>query len=332
MSGIQEFDVVIIGAGPIGLFGIFQAGMLGMRVCVFDPLPYIGGQCSTLYPDKPIYDIPGYPKITAQDLVNQLEMQVARFDPVYYLEQCVVKVDRDAGAFVVYGTKDVVKAKAVVIAAGVGAFDYKKLEIDNAHEFESKSLFYVVRNKESMRDKEIAIFGGGDSAVDWAIELSNIAKRIYLVHRREKFRCAVDSINQVKNLADKIEIVTPYQLHSLIGNDGMVSGVILHDMDDKEKVLDVNIVLAFFGLAPDLSIFDSWGLGINHHSIPVDISTMQTCINGIYAVGDVAQYDRKLKLILTGFSEVTTAMHHAYIRVFDHGEALFRHSTSVIKE
>jgi len=327
---MHKTDVLIIGAGPAGLFAVFQAGMLGMKSHVVDALPKIGGQCSALYPEKPIYDIPAYKSINAQELIDNLENQASRFNPIYHLNQQIVSIENYETYFIATtSTNTKIEAKIILIAAGSGAFGPNRPPLDNIKLYEEKSVFYMVKNPQDFAGKKIAIAGGGDSALDWAINLANIAEKIYLIHRRDKFRAAPDSVNQITALekSGRIEIVKPYQLDSLIGNDGILEQVILSDLDNNKKSLDVSILLAFFGLATDLGPIKNWGLNFEQHHIVVEPSSCATNIPGIYAIGDVATYKGKLKLILCGFSESAIALHHAYSRVFD-GKALhFEYST-----
>ncbi|HJD63375.1 MAG TPA: NAD(P)/FAD-dependent oxidoreductase [Rickettsia endosymbiont of Degeeriella rufa] len=328
---MHNTDVLIIGAGPVGLFAIFQAGMLGMKCHVIDAQEVIGGQCITLYPEKPIYDIPAYPKIAAAELIKQLELQAAPFNPVYHLNQQTVELKKKGEFFEVKTSKDIIiKSKVIVIAAGAGSFGPNKPPLRNIEEFENESVFYFINNRSKFTGKNIVIAGGGDSAVDWAISLSEIANKIYLVHRRDKFRAANDSLRQLKDIAasGKIELVTGYQLDSLGGNNSELQSVIVRDLQNNTRKLDANILLPFFGLKQELGNLVNWGLDIKLHHIEVDPVHYQTNIPAIYAIGDVAHYSGKLKLILTGFAEAASSLHHAYSKVFD-GKALhFEYSTT----
>lgn len=326
-----EKEVLIVGAGPVGLFSVFQAGMLGMKSVVVDSLESIGGQCSALYPEKPIYDIPGFREISAESLIQNLSEQNKRFEPEYLLNQTVTEVQKN-GDFYISKTSSgkEIKSKIILIAAGAGSFVPNRPPLENIEEYEGKSVFYMVKNRESFRGKKIAIAGGGDSAIDWAINLSDIADKIYLIHRRNKFRAADESVRQVENLAaeGKIEMVVPYQLKGLQGNEGTLEKVIVSDLDNNEKALDADILLPFFGLATSLGPIKEWGLDFDQYHIKVDQSNSQTNLEGIYAIGDVSTYPGKIKLILVGFSEASLALHHAYPKVFD-GKALhFEYSTS----
>lgn len=329
---MHKTDLVIIGAGPVGLFAIFEAGMLKVKCHVIDSLEVIGGQCSALYPQKPIYDIPAHPKILASDLIEKLEEQAKPFDPVYHLNQQVQKIAKqDDGSFVVETSKQTkICCKAIIIAAGCGAFGPNRPPISNLEEFEGKSVFYAVKNKEDFRDKNVVIAGGGDSAVDWALNLVGIAKKISVVHRRPKFRCAPDSSQKLKDLDEqgKIDLVIPYQLHDLKGQDGVLQQVQVKDFDGNIKDLEADYLLPFFGLAMELGPIANWGLNLEKNHIGVEPSTMLTSEPGIYAIGDIATYKNKLKLILTGFSEAASACHDIFKIVYPDEVFHFEYSTS----
>ncbi|HEU5046494.1 MAG TPA: NAD(P)/FAD-dependent oxidoreductase [Rickettsiales bacterium] len=329
---MHNTDIVIIGAGPVGLFAVFQAGMLKMRCHVVDTLDMIGGQCAALYPEKPIYDIPGYPAIDAADLVKKLEEQAAPFAPVYHLGQRVEKVaETQAGAYTVTtstGTK--IQCKAIIIAAGCGAFGPNRPPLDGLEQYEGKSVFYMVARREDYRDKTIVIAGGGDSAVDWAISLAPLAKKVYVIHRRPKFRCAPESAAKLDALAKdgNVELVIPYQLAALKGHNGKLSHVVVETLDGEKRELEADALLPFFGLAMELGPIAEWGLGLSGSHIAVDRTTQATNKPGIFAIGDIAAYEGKLKLILCGFSEAASACHAIYPIVHP-GEALhFEYSTT----
>lgn len=323
-------DIVIIGAGPSGIFSAFQAGMLGIKSYIIDTLDVPGGQCAILYPEKPIYDIPAYPEILSQGLVDNLIKQAAPFKPEYLMSQAVTGLRQDNNIFELTTSKgNIVYAKAVIVAAGAGAFGPNRPPLEGIEKFEGKSVFYFVSKKDNFADKKIVIAGGGDSALDWAIALSNIAK-VYLVHRRNKFRAAPASIQKIHELASKgnIELIINYQLSALKGNNGFLQEVIVSDLDGNSRSLQADILLPFFGLAQNLGPILDFGLNIKTHHINVNYPYFETNIPGIYAVGDIAIYQGKLKLILTGFAESASALHHAYSRVFD-GKALhFEYSTT----
>lgn len=314
MSQIHTTDVAIIGAGPVGLFAIFECGMLKLKTHVIDALDFAGGQCAALYPEKPIYDIPGYPKIEAAELIARLQEQAAPFSPTYHLGQRVEKLTREGDAWrLETSAGTVIVAKAVLIAAGVGAFGPNKPPMPRIDEFENKGVHYLVNSREAFRGKRVAIAGGGDSALDWTLSLADVAARVMVVHRRDKFRAAPDSVAKVKALADagKIDMVVPYQLDSLEGEPGALKAVILKDLDGKTRRLEADALLAFFGLSMNLGPIAEWGLDIEKAHIKVEQRTAATSAPGIFAIGDIAHYPGKLKLILSGFAEAAAAAHSA---------------------
>lgn len=332
MSPVLDTDVVIIGAGPVGLFAVFQCGMLKMRCHVVDALPALGGQCTALYPEKPIYDIAGHPDILAGDLIKNLIDQAAPFAPEYHLNQQVVSlIEDDQKRFhVVTSGGQEIRCKAVFIAAGPGAFGPNKPPLENLADFEHKSLHYMVGRKDCFAGQTLMIAGGGDSAVDWAISLAEIADKIYLVHRRDKFRAAPESVARLNTLvaAGKVEKCIPYQLKALQGTDGMLSSVVLGGLDGDSREIDCDHLLCFYGLAQNLGPIKDWALDIAQYHIPIDPTTGQTCRAGIYAIGDVASYQNKLKLIATGFAEAAQAAHHAYHLVYPDQALHFEYSTT----
>lgn len=329
---IHKTDIVIVGAGPAGLFSIFEAGMLKMKCHVIDTLETIGGQCVALYPEKPIYDIPAHPKVLASELIELLEAQAEPFHPTYHLNQQVQKIDKkDDGSFVVETSKNIkIECKAIIIAAGCGAFGPNRPPLANIEQFEGSSIYYSVRNKKEFTGKKVVIAGGGDSAVDWAISLAEIAQKIYVVHRRDKFRCAPESADKMKKLEaeGKIEMVIPFQLEGLEGNDSKLSQIIVKDFENNIKKIEADYLLPFFGLAMELGPIANWGLNLHKNHIEVDRATMQTSQKGIYAVGDIATYSHKLKLILTGFAECASACHDIFKIVFPDQIYHFEYSTS----
>lgn len=326
----MQTDITIIGSGPVGIFSAFQAGMLGMKSIIIDALDVPGGQCSALYPEKPIYDIPAYPETLAQELVDNLLAQARPFNPTYLMSRQVTSLQKTNDGFLVKTSGlDLIKTKAVIVAAGAGAFGPNRPPLANIEDYEGKSVFYLVSKREAFAGKRIVIAGGGDSAVDWTISLSQIA-HVTLVHRRPKFRAAPASIQKIHELAEagKIELITNCQLDELNGNNGILEEVIVADLDENKKHIKADILLPFFGLAQNLGPIIEFGLDIKGHHIQVNYPHFETNIPGVYAVGDVATYEGKLKLILTGFSEVASALHHAYSRVFDGKPLHFEYSTS----
>ncbi|MBU6338775.1 MAG: NAD(P)/FAD-dependent oxidoreductase [Rickettsiales bacterium] len=330
---MYKTDLVIIGAGPTGLFSVFEAGMLKIKCHVIDSLETIGGQCLALYPEKPIYDIPAYPSILASELIEKLEEQAKPFNPTYHLNQRVDILEKNSdGSFTVKTSKNTqINCKAIIIAAGCGAFGPNRPPLDRIEEFEGKSIFYAVRAKAEFQGKKVVIAGGGDSAVDWALSLAPIAKKVYVVHRRDKFRCAPESADQLKKLADagKVEMVIPYQLDGLKGLNGKLEAVLVKDFDGKVKELEADYLLPFFGLAMELGPIANWGLNLHKNHIEVESSTMQSSVVGIYAIGDIATYKNKLKLILNGFAEAATACHD--IRKIVHPDEVFHFEYSTSK-
>lgn len=325
-----ETDVAIIGAGPVGLFAIFQCGMLGLKCHVIDSLSEIGGQCSALYPEKPIYDIPALPEIMAGELIEKLEQQAAPFKPHYHLNQQVVSIsNKDAIKTVRTSLSTEIKAKAVIIAGGAGSFGPNRPPLDGIEGYEGTSIFYMVRRKEDFRDKNIVIAGGGDSAVDWAIALADIAKTVSLVHRRDKFRAAPESVNKLRLLNEEglINLIVPYQLDTLIG-DGQRLQVVRVSGKEGSQDIKADVLLPFYGLATDIGPIQEWDLDIQGNNIIVDPATCETNQLGIFAIGDIVSYKNKLKLILTGFSDAAMAAHAIYKQIHPDQELHFEYSTT----
>jgi thioredoxin reductase (NADPH) len=329
---IYHADVAIIGAGPVGLFAVFECGMLKMRCHVVDALDVPGGQCAALYPEKPIYDIPGYPEIGAQTLVEKLVEQAAPFAPTYHLGQQVETVTTlGADGFRLATTRGtVIEARAIIIAAGVGAFGPNRPPLDGIEAFEGTGVFYLVTRRDDFRGKRVVIAGGGDAAVDWALSLAEVAADIMVVHRRAKFRAAPESVDRLHRLAaeGKIELVIPSQLHALEGADGRLDAVIVADLEGKTRRLAADMLLPFYGLSMNLGPIAQWGLALSHHHIVAEPTTAATSVPGIFAIGDIATYPNKLKLILSGFAEAAQAAHAVYPLIHP-GEALhFEYSTT----
>ncbi|MSP33621.1 MAG: NAD(P)/FAD-dependent oxidoreductase [Rickettsiales bacterium] len=329
---MNKTDIAIIGAGPAGLFTVFEAGMLKMKCHVIDTLEHIGGQCSALYPEKPIYDIPAHPKILANDLIDALHEQAAPFKPHYHLNQRVDKIEkRSDGTFLLTTSKNTqIECKAIVIAAGCGAFGPNRPPLAGIEEYEGKSIFYSIRSKAEFAGKNVVIAGGGDSAVDWVLSLAEVAKKVSVVHRRDKFRCAPDSAEKMHKLAAEniIDLVVPFQLDGLKGSAGKLEAVLVKDFDGNIKEIEADYLLPFYGLAMELGPIADWGLNLHKHFIEVDVATMRTSVEGIYAIGDIVTYKNKLKLILNGFAEAATACHDVYKIVHPDVPFHFEYSTS----
>jgi thioredoxin reductase (NADPH) len=324
-------DVAIIGAGPVGLFAVFELGMLSLSSVLIDALGEAGGQCAALYPEKPIYDIPAHPAIEAGELIAQLERQIAPFHAPRLLGRRVTGLAGEARAFTLTtDAGDTVRAKAVLLAAGAGAFGPNRPPIDGLEAYEATgAVQYYVRRREDFRGKRVVIAGGGDSAVDWALALKDIA-HVSVVHRRAKFRAAPESATQLDAAAarSEIEMVIPYQLQALHGTGGTLAEVEVATVQGEARRIPADVLLPFFGLSMDLGPIAAWGLESVQHHVKVDPATCATSWSGVFGIGDVATYAGKLKLILQGFSEAAVAA-HAIFAVVHPGEALhFEYSTT----
>ena len=312
-----ETDVTVIGAGPVGLFAIFELGMLRIRCHVIDALDALGGQCRALYPEKPIYDIPGYPRIEAGALIDRLAEQAEPFEPVYHLGQRVERLSRrdpeaGGGWLLETGNGTQIACRAIIVAAGCGAFGPNRPPLPGIEAFEGSGVHYLVARREDFRDKRIVIAGGGDSALDWTLSLAELAAKIYVVHRRAKFRAAPESVAQMERLAaggDKVELVVPYQLQGLEGDGGTLEAVLVRTLEGETRRLEADALLAFFGLSMNLGPIAEWGLNLDRNLIVVDPASCETNQSGLFAIGDIASYPGKLKLILSGFSEAAMAAH-----------------------
>ena len=297
-------DVVIVGAGPVGLFAVHQLGIIGLKAEVIDNLDKIGGQCIELYPDKPIYDIPGIPECTGETLTKNLLEQIKPFKNNFHLNERVQEISKEEENWKIKTNKNkIFIAPNVIIAGGVGSFEPRKFLVKGADIFENKSVFYSVKDKNIFKSKKVCIFGGGDSALDWAIELSKFAE-ITLVHRRTEFRGAEHSAEIARKLEkeSKIKIKTPFQIQSIEGKD-KINSIIIKKEDGKIEEIKTDFVLGFFGLIMKLGPITEWGLNLDKKTIPVDTENFQTNKKGIFAIGDICTYPGKLKLILSGFHE-----------------------------
>ena len=307
-------DIIIIGAGPTGLFTVFEAGLLKLKCHLIDALAQPGGQCSEIYPKKPIYDIPAYPEILAGDLTDKLLEQCKQFEPGFTLGERAEEITKgDDGIFTVTtnkGTKH--QAPVVAIAGGLGSFEPRKPQLENLEKFEDNGIAYIIKDPEIYRNKKVVIAGGGDSALDWSIFLANINAKVTLVHRRNEFRGALDSVEKVRDLKkqNKINIITPAEIVKLNGEKVLKSVVVAHN--DNEQEIEVDHFIPLFGLSPKLGPIANWGLEIEKNAIKVDTFDYQTNIPGIFAIGDVNTYPGKLKLILCGFHEATLMCQSAF--------------------
>ncbi|MBA4133565.1 MAG: ferredoxin--NADP(+) reductase [Flavobacterium sp.] len=313
-----ETDILIIGAGPTGLFAVFEAGLLKLKCHIIDALPQPGGQLAELYPKKPIYDIPGYPEVLAGDLVNNLMEQIKQFQPGFTLAETAETIDKlEDGTFIVTtnkGTKH--HAKAIAIAGGLGTFEPRKPEIENISFYEEKGVEYFVKDPELFRDKKIVIAGGGDSALDWSIFLADVASEVTLIHRRNEFRGALDSVEKLQEYKKLglVNLVTPAEVVRLHGDDHLTAITI--NSDGQEQTIETDYFIPLFGLTPKLGAIANWGLEIEKNAIKVNNALdYQTNIDGIYAIGDVNIYPGKLKLILCGFHEATLMCQSVYNRL-----------------
>ena len=307
-------DIIIIGAGPTGLFTVFEAGLLGLKCHIIDSLVKPGGQCSEIYPNKPIYDIPAYPEIMAGDLIHKLLDQIKPFDPGYTMGESAVELKKSDGEFIITTDKNTkIKGKVVAIAGGLGNFEPRKPNLENIDKYEENGLVYKIINKDDFKDKNVIISGGGDSALDWTLELSKIAKKVTLIHRRNEFRGAVESVKQIQKLKDKniVDVITPAQLVAINGRDEVES----IDLKVNEEIvtIETDFIIPLYGLIPKMNIFKNWGLNIEKNAISVNNALdYSTNVKGIYAIGDINHYPGKLKLILSGFHEAAVMCHSAY--------------------
>lgn len=325
-----ETDICIIGAGPVGLFAVFEAGLLKMRCHLVDALPQVGGQLSEIYPNKPIYDIPGFPEVKAQELVDNLMKQIEPFKPTFSLGERVESLEKTEEGEFELGTSDGthIKAKVVVIAGGLGCFEPRKPVVERLEDFEGKGITYMVKNPETFRDKKLVIAGGGDSALDWTIFLANLAKEVTLVHRNETFRGAPDSAEKVFELAKagKINLLLNANLHSINGNGSLKSVSVINKQKEVTE-LSTDYLIPLFGLSPKLGPIAEWGLNIDKNAVVVDTFDYSTNIPGIFAIGDINTYPGKLKLILSGFHEGALMAQSAFKYVYPDQKLSFKYTT-----
>ena len=322
-------DIIIIGAGPTGLFTVFEAGLLGLKCHIIDSLVKPGGQCSEIYPNKPIYDIPAYPEIMAGDLIHKLLDQIKPFNPGYTMGESAVELKKSDGEFIITTDKNTkIKGKVVAIAGGLGNFEPRKPNLENIDKYEENGLVYKIINKDDFQDKNVIISGGGDSALDWTLELSKIAKKVTLIHRRNEFRGAVESVKQIQKLKDKniVDVITPAQLVAINGRDKVES----IDLKVNEEIvtIETDFIIPLYGLIPKMNIFKNWGLNIEKNAISVNNALdYSTNIKGIYAIGDINHYPGKLKLILSGFHEAAVMCHSAYNYIYPDKKNILKYTT-----
>jgi thioredoxin reductase (NADPH) len=331
MTETIQTDVVIVGAGPVGLFAVFELGLLDIRAHVVDILSKPGGQCAELYPEKPIYDIPGLPVVTGQELTDNLMQQIRPFSPEFHFGEMIASLEAlpDDRFLLTTDAGTRFDAKAIVIAAGGGSFQPKRPPIAGIEAFEEKSVFYAVRRMEALRGKRVLIVGGGDSALDWTLNLAPIAERLTLMHRRDAFRAAPDSVNKMRALVEAGAIdLTIGQVTALSGEDGVLTAVTAKSEDGSVQEIAVDALLPFFGLTMKLGPIADWGLNLEENLIPVDTEKFETTTPGIYAIGDINTYPGKLKLILSGFHE-SALMSQAVARRIDPSRRIvFQYTTS----
>ncbi len=325
-----QTDILIIGAGPCGLFTVFEAGLLKLRCHLVDSLPQAGGQLTEIYPKKPIYDIPGFPSILAGDLIkNQLE-QIAPFKPGFTLGERAEQIERlEDNSFVLTtnkGTK--INAPVIAIAGGLGCFEPRKPPLENLARFEDKGVEYIIKDPEFYRNKRVVLAGGGDSALDWTIYLADIAEDVTLIHRRQSFRGALDSVEKVMDLAHtgRVKLMTDTQAVALRGN-GKLSDVVIKHKTEGEQVLSTDHFVPLFGLSPKLGPIADWGLTINKNAIEVNTLDYSTNVEGIYAIGDINTYPGKLKLILCGYHEATLMVQSAFKYIYPDKKLSFKYTT-----
>jgi thioredoxin reductase (NADPH) len=331
MSDAIKTDVLIIGAGPCGLFAAFELGLLDMKAHFVDILDKVGGQCAELYPEKPIYDIPGIPHVSGQGLTDALMEQIKPFHPTFHLGEMVEKVEKigDPAFRVTTDAGNVFECKVVVIAAGGGSFQPKRPPVPGIEAYEGSSVHYSVRKMEQFRDKELLIVGGGDSALDWTLNLHPLAKRVTLLHRRDEFRAAPHSVEQMRSLvaSGKMDLRLG-QVTALAGSDGKLTGATIKGNDNSITEIACDTMLPFFGLTMKLGPVANWGIALEHNLVPVETSAFETNVSGIFAIGDINTYPGKIKLILCGFHEGALMAQKAHRYVYPDKRLVFQYTTS----
>jgi thioredoxin reductase (NADPH) len=325
-----ETDALIVGAGPCGLFQVFELGLLGIHAHIVDSMRVVGGQCAELYPDKPIYDIPGIPEISAQGLIDNLVEQIAPFKPTYHLGEEVRKLEPAGDGFDIEtsaGTR--FHAKTVFVAGGVGSFQPRKMRLEGMEAHEDTSLFYKVRDPQRFKGRKVVIFGGGDSALDWVLALEPLVESMAIVHRRTEYRGAPATVAQMKALIEKGRVQEVFgKIAAYRADGGNISGVDIKTLDDETVALDCDAVLVFWGLAPKLGPIADWSLDLNRKTINVDTERFETNVPGIYAIGDINFYPGKKKLILSGFHEAALAAFAAKERLEPDKKARLQYTTT----
>jgi len=331
MAETIKTDVLIIGAGPCGLFAVFELGLLDMKTHLVDILDKLGGQCAELYPEKPIYDIPGIPMVTGQGLTDALMEQIKPFNPTFHLNEMVEKIEKigDPLFRVTTDAGQVFECKVVVISAGGGSFQPKRPPVPGIEEYEGKSVFYAVRKMEQFRDKKLLIVGGGDSALDWVLNLQPIAKSMTLLHRRDDFRAAPHSVDQMRELVSSKKMDLKIgQVTGLEGSNGQLTGALVKGNDNETFKVDCDTILPFFGLTMKLGPVANWGVKLENNLVPVNTENFETNIPGVFAIGDINTYPGKLKLILSGFHEAALMSQKASRYVFPEKRVVFQYTTS----
>lgn len=323
------YDVTIIGGGPAGMFTAFYGGMRQLEVKLIESLPQLGGQLAALYPEKYIYDIAGFPKIRAQELVNNLKEQMSAFEQEIVTGQSVEAIDKlEDGTFKLTTNKEIHYSKTIIITAGLGAFQPRQLEVEGADYYEGKNLHYFIHNISEFKGKNVVIFGGGDSAIDWSLMLEPVAKKVTLVHRRDQFRAHEHSVENLFN--SSVEIKTPYMPDELFGDENGIKQIVIRNAEGEKETLEVDDIIVNYGFKSSLGPIKEWGLEIERNSIVVN-PKMETNIEGIYAVGDVTTYDGKVKLIATGFGEAPVAISAARLYIDPAAKKHVPHSTDLFK-
>ena len=330
MSETIKTDCLIVGAGPVGLFAVFELGILGLSCEVVDNLDKIGGQCAELYPDKPIYDIPALPECTGLSLIENLQKQIKPFNTSFHLNERIDQISNEGDLWIVKTSANkVFETPNIFIAGGVGSFEPRKPPIESVSMFEGKGIEYSIPNKDYYAGKKIVIFGGGDSALDWTVELSKIASHITLVHRRDEFKAAQHTVSLMEGLAKegKVDLITNHQISDVSG-DMRIKKAVIKDKSDVTQEIDCDEILIFYGLKMELGPINDWGLNLNEKQISVNTENFETNLPGVFAIGDISYYPGKLKLILSGFHEAALASQKAFVRAKPDETLTFRYTTS----